>query len=293
MLRRTSPVLGGDFVHMGFTHALVGFKHSNEHLLARSLYEKEQKKKQRQARSIAGGDYMNANKVDHRQAMFIQSAPMTSRLLIKKGAPRRQDQHWTMLENKYMVMRKNNELTHFETRMFGGVLFQQNWNSTVGYTDDLTLNMIRNNTNYEKNSAIRICEMWGLKTTVMDSEMNTGPRMTDVRKRHHPLYADNFPYLGMGSRWKSDRYHGDPDYIWKGNDKFDYSVYGAKTVSPYNYFRPSQFDAIRSTPFYNQGQAAIPAPASAPKAEEPKAAAKSKAEPKKEKKVKAEEPKAE
>ena len=93
----------------------------------------------------------------------------------------------------------------------------------------------------ERDFAIEFLESMGFRYILLDDVAK--PSVQNCMYFKHKLYAHNFPYLPNP---QINRHHGDPDFLWKGTEVFDYSSYGATTSTPRNQF-VSLWDRLSAT----------------------------------------------
>ncbi|ORC87032.1 uncharacterized protein TM35_000241820 [Trypanosoma theileri] len=97
-----------------------------------------------------------------------------------------------------------------------------------------------------KDEAIAFLEGWGVKYVLLDEIRK--PSVEDSIYIKHKLYADKFSYIPFPV---TNAYYGDADWKWKGNEKIDYSNYGATVKDDRNTFRSlwsAAVSAARSNP---------------------------------------------
>nr|CCC95728.1 unnamed protein product [Trypanosoma congolense IL3000] len=91
-----------------------------------------------------------------------------------------------------------------------------------------------------KDEAIALLEGWGVKYVLLDELRK--PSVQDSIYIRHNLYIHKFPYIPDPV---TNVYHGDADWKWKKDEKFDYSSYGASTKDNRNTFQSLWAAAVR------------------------------------------------
>eukprot|EP00744_Colponema_vietnamica_P006605 GILI01009574.1.p1 GENE.GILI01009574.1~~GILI01009574.1.p1 ORF type:complete len:305 (-),score=68.99 GILI01009574.1:164-1078(-) len=116
----------------------------------------------------------------------------------------------------------------------------QMWDGSHNSTNPLYDGALRVNwRGVTKDNAVAMFERWGVKGMVMDEIMK--PNQGDMKYFKHRLYMYNFPWIRDPV---TTRDKGDADWSWKGEDKMDYSTYGAKTADSRNDFMSLWRDAV-------------------------------------------------
>lgn len=254
---------------------------------------KERKKKMRRH-----GSYLQ-HYADRDMYYNLMGGPQGALFIVERVPDRKNYIHHMSRHEQYhiRVLKKRNR----QYDQAGAVLrHHQMWDGTHNSNNPLFDGGLRVQwRGVTKDNAIAMFERWGVKGVVFDDMVK--PNQGDVKYFKHRLYMHNFPWIRDPV---TNALKGDADWSWKGEDKLDYSNYGASTVDSRNDFTSLWRDAVSK----HGGQVATPvdvkptpakaetaAPAESPKAAAPKAASKSAATeeaPAKEKKERKTKPKA-
>jgi hypothetical protein len=147
-----------------------------------------------------------------------------SKIILHKTTSRHQYYHpglYSRLgENQWSVRAVKTKGVQYD--LFGG--FTRNrWDQTIAGHNAINDSSLKHHARgMGKNEAIEFLEQWGLKYVVIDELRK--PNVVDTVYWRHKLYAHNFPFIRNPV---TNHRKGDADYEWKGEEKLDYSSYGA------------------------------------------------------------------
>ena len=113
-----------------------------------------------------------------------------------------------------------------------GGFTRNRWDQSIGGTSVLQDSGFKHNfRGLGKNECIEFLEQWGMKYVIMDELRR--PSVVDTMYWKHKLYTHNFPWIRDPT---TNHRIGDVDHSWKGQEKLDYTNYGATTKDPKNAF---------------------------------------------------------
>lgn len=237
---------------------------------------KERKKKMRRY-----GSYLQ-HYADRDMYYNLMGGPQGAMFVVERVPDRKNYIHHMSRHEQYhvRVLKKRNK----QYDQAGAVLrHHQMWDGTHNSNNPLFDGALRfQYRGVTKDNAIAMFERWGVKGIVLDDTFK--PNQGDVKYFKHRLYLHNFPWIRDPV---TTSYKGDADWSWKGEDKIDYSNYGASTTDSRNDFTSLWREAVskHGNPVVNakpvvpespkaapaQAAKPTPTPADAPKTESPKA----------------------
>lgn len=194
--------------------------------------------KERKKRIRRNGSFLQ-HYADRDMFYNLMGGPRGALFIVERVPDRKHYIHHLSRHEQYhirVVKKRNNAYDQQGTVM----RHHQMWDGTHNTTNPLFDGALRlQMRGISKDNAIAMFERWGVKGIVMDAFMK--PNQGDMKYFKHRLYMYNFPWLRDPI---TTRDKGDADWAWKGEDKIDYSSYGAKTEDSRNDFMSLWRDAV-------------------------------------------------